>query len=83
MNAMSFTPKQIFEEIKKHKPNFQISYKIDPMRQGIAESWPHSLEDQSARKDWGWQPKFDIAKMTEEILKNLTPKLIEEMHAKK
>ena len=53
------------------------------MRQSIAESWPHSLEDEVARKDWGWRPKFDIVKMTDEILKNLTPKLIEEMHAKK
>lgn len=42
---MSFTPKQIFEEIKKHKPDFSISYKIDPIRQGLADSWPHALID--------------------------------------
>jgi hypothetical protein len=53
------------------------------MRQGLADSWPDSLEDESARKDWGWAPKFNLAKMTEEILKNLTPQLIEDMQAKK
>ncbi len=45
MSGMSFTPKQVYEEIKKHKPDFQISYKIDPLRQSIADSWPHSLQD--------------------------------------
>lgn len=79
---MSFTPKQVYEEIKKNKPDFKISYKIDPMRQGIADSWPDALVDDAARKDWGWQPKFDLAKMTKEILQNLTPQLIQDMHAK-
>ena len=80
---MSFTPKEIYEEIKKHKSNFQISYKIDPLRQGFADSWPHALEDSNAQKDWGWAPKYNLVKMTVEILKNLSPKLIEEMQAKK
>lgn len=60
MNSMSFTPKQIYQEIKKHKPDFQISYKIDPLRQGLADSWPHALLDEPARKDWGWQPKYNL-----------------------
>ena len=83
MHSMSFTPKEIYEEIKKHKSNFQISYKIDPLRQGFADSWPHALEDSNAQKDWGWAPKYNLVKMTVEILKNLSPKLIEEMQAKK
>lgn len=41
-----------------------MTYKIDPMRQGIADSWPDALQDDAARKDWGWTPKFDLAKMT-------------------
>lgn len=80
---MSFTPKQIYEEIKKHKPSFQISYKIDPLRQSIADSWPHNLQDDAAQRDWNWKPKYNLARMTETILQNLTPKLIEEMHVKK
>lgn len=60
-----------------------MTYKIDPLRQGLADSWPDSLVDSDAEKDWGWKPKFNLARMTEEILKNLTPKLIEEMQAKK
>ena len=80
---MSFTPKQIYEEIKKHKPNFKISYKIDPLRQGIADSWPHALEDRHAQRDWNWTPKYNLAKMTEIILQNLTPQLIQEMQANK
>ena len=80
---MSFTPKQIYEEIKKYKPNFKISYKIDPLRQGIADSWPHALEDRHAQRDWNWTPKYNLAKMTEIILQNLTPQLIQEMQANK
>lgn len=82
INSMSFTPKQVYESIKKHKPDFQITYKIDPLRQSISDSWPDALVDDAAKKDWGWQPKFDLAKMTEEILQNLTPQMIKDMQAK-
>ncbi len=68
--GMSFTPKQIAEEIKKHIPDFTISYKTD-FRQAIADSWPASIDDTYANKDWGWKPDFDLVKMTDDMLKNL------------
>lgn len=68
--GISFTPKQISEEIKKHIPEFTISYKPD-FRQAIADSWPASIDDSYANKDWGWKPNFDLTKMTDDMLKNL------------
>lgn len=68
---MSFCPSEIAAEIKKHIPDFKIEYKIDPLRQSIADSWPHRLDDSAAKKDWGFKPKYDLAKMTKEILDNL------------
>ena len=55
--AFSFTPEDLTKEIRKHLPSFQISYKIDPVRQGIADSWPDVIDDSQARLDWGWKPK--------------------------
>lgn len=72
--AISFCPAEIAAEIKRHVPGFTISYKPD-FRQGIADSWPDSIDDSIARRDWGWQHQFDLAKMTSEILKNLTATL--------
>ena len=68
--AMSFTPKQIGEEIKKHYPNFELSYEPD-FRQKIADSWPASIDDASAREDWGWTNDFDLENMTVDMFKNL------------
>ena len=68
--AIDFTPKEIAAEIKKYIPDFKISYKTD-FRQKIADSWPSSIDDSQARKDWGWQHKFDLKSMTKDILKNL------------
>lgn len=68
--AMSFTPKQIGEEIKKHYPNFELSYEPD-FRQKIADSWPASIDDTSAREDWGWKNDFNLENMTVEMFKNL------------
>ncbi len=68
--GMSFSPKELAEEIKKHIPSFSISYKPD-VRQAIADSWPQSIEDDYARKDWGWAPKFDLKSLTEDMIKNL------------
>lgn len=70
ISGMSFTPKQIAEEIKKQIPEFTITYKPD-FRQAIADSWPASIDDTYANKDWGWKPDFDLAKMTDDMLKNL------------
>ena len=68
--AMSFTPKQIGEEIKKHYDNFEISYEPD-FRQKIADSWPASIDDATAREDWGWKNDFNIENMTVDMFKNL------------
>lgn len=72
--GLSFTPQEIADEIKKHLPDFTIQYKPD-FRQAIADSWPASIDDSKARKDWGWQPTFDLAKMTEEMLGQLRKKV--------
>lgn len=74
ISAISFTPDQISESIKKHIPNFKISYKPD-FRQNIADSWPNSIDDSVARNDWGWHHQFNLDKMTEEILKGLSKML--------
>ena len=68
--AISFTPKEIAAEIKKHIPEFEISYKTD-FRQAIADSWPQVIDDADARKDWNWKHQFDLELMTKEMLKNL------------
>jgi nucleoside-diphosphate-sugar epimerase len=68
--GISFTPAEIAEEIKKHLPNFTISYKPD-FRQKIADSWPASIDDSAAREDWGWKHEFEMDSMTEVMLENL------------
>jgi len=70
LSAMSFTPTEIAAEIKKHIPEFTISYSPD-FRQKIADSWPASIDDNSARKDWGWNHQFDISNMTKDMLEHL------------
>ena len=74
VGAISFTPKELASEIKKHIPEFQITYKPD-FRQKIANSWPKSIDDSAARKEWNWQHSFDVKKMTDTMIQNLTPKL--------
>lgn len=70
LSGVSFTPKEIAEEIKKHIPDFTISYKPD-FRQKIADSWPGSIDDSSARIDWDWKHNFDMDAMTVDMLENL------------
>jgi nucleoside-diphosphate-sugar epimerase len=70
ISAMSFCPSEIAEEVKNHMRGFSISYQPD-FRQAIADSWPKSIDDSAARKDWGWQHQFDLKKMTKEIFKKL------------
>ena len=74
LSAISFSPREIAEEIKKHIPNFEMSYAPDH-RQAIADSWPQSINDNEARKDWGWKYEYDLTKMVEEMLGNLRKKL--------
>ena len=68
--GISFTPKQIAAEIKKHIPDFTISYKPD-FRQAIADSWPKSIDDSEAKKDWGWKEKYDLPGLVSDMLANL------------
>lgn len=71
ISAMSFSPKEIATEIKKHIPDLSVSYKPD-YRQPIASSWPQSIDDSVARKDWGWKEEFTLETMTKDMLENLT-----------
>lgn len=75
LQGMSFSPKEIYENIRSHFPDFQIQYAPD-FRQQIANSWPSSINDECASKDWGWKAQFDLQKMTTEILTKL-PSLIQ------
>lgn len=72
---MSVDPEKITTSIKKHIPDFTIDYKIDPVRQGIADSWPNSIDDSAAREEWGWQPDYNLDRMTADMLKHLRDKL--------
>lgn len=77
VTAMGFDPEVLAAEIRKHIPNFTIEYKLDAMRQAIADSWPNSLDDSCAREEWGWNPKWNLENMTIDMLK-----AIEEKHKK-
>ncbi|MBA2330033.1 MAG: NAD-dependent epimerase/dehydratase family protein [Flavisolibacter sp.] len=68
--GMSFSPEEIGNEVKKHVPGFTMTYKPD-YRQQIANSWPQSIDDSVAQKDWGWKPEYDLEKMTEDMFTNL------------
>jgi nucleoside-diphosphate-sugar epimerase len=70
LSGMSFSPKEITASIQKHIPDFSIDYAPD-FRQGIADSWPQSIDDAVAQKDWNWKVEYDLEKMTEDMLKNL------------
>jgi nucleoside-diphosphate-sugar epimerase len=69
--GMSFCPSEIAEEIKKHVPDFEITYQPD-FRQGIADSWPDSIDDSAAYKQWGWKPLFSLEKMTKVMIEQLS-----------
>lgn len=75
VTAMSFTPEEIAAAIQNFKPAFRIDYDVDPIRQAIADSWPDHLDDSVARQEWGWQPRFDLQSMTQDMLENLEVKL--------
>lgn len=75
VSAITVTPRELSDEIRKHIPGFTISYDIDPVRQAIADSWPNSLDDSAARAEWGWNPQYGLATMTEDMIKALSAKL--------
>ncbi|XP_030896998.1 L-threonine 3-dehydrogenase, mitochondrial isoform X1 [Leptonychotes weddellii] len=68
INAMSFTPEDLAQEVLKHVPKFQITYNVDSVRQAIADSWPMNFDDSNARKDWGWKHDFDLPELVTTML---------------
>jgi nucleoside-diphosphate-sugar epimerase len=73
--GMTFDPKVIYEAIHRHYPDFDISYKTD-FRQGIADTWPQSIDDSIATKDWGWKPEYDLERMVSDMIEKLKIKLL-------
>ena len=70
--SMSFDPQIIYEEIKKLRPEFEMEYNVDPMKQAIADSWPNRLDDSAARQEWDWQPQYNLTAMTKDMLEHLS-----------
>jgi len=77
VTAMSFEPSQIMAAIKKRIPEFVMDYDVDPVKKAIAESWPNYMDDSCAREEWGWNPKWNLETMTDDMLK-----VIGQKHAK-
>ena len=75
ITAMSFAPEELAEEIRKYIPEFTMSYQVNPVQQAIADSWPNRMDDSAAREQWGWQPRYDLAAMTRDMLEKLAVKL--------
>lgn len=70
LSSLSFNPEEMADSIKKHIPDFTISYAPD-FRQKIADTWPQSIDDSRAREDWGWEARYDLDTITDEMLSNL------------
>jgi len=75
VTAMSFSPKIIYNEIKKHIPDFEMDYAIEPLKKAIAETWPNSMDDNCARQEWGWKPNYNLETMTVDMLTVLKGRL--------
>ncbi len=73
--SMSFDPEEIYAAIKEQKPEFEMVYDVDPLKQSIAESWPNRMDDSCARAEWGWNPTYDLESMTKDMLEKLAIKL--------
>jgi len=71
VTAMSFDPEEIANSIRAVIPSFTMEYELDPLRQGIADSWPNSLDDSCARTEWGWLPKYDLPSMTADMIETI------------
>ena len=76
VTAMQFDPERLYAEIKKHLPDFVMDYQINHDKQKIADSWPNRLDDSAAREEWGWNPKYNISNMTEDMITILRKKLL-------
>jgi nucleoside-diphosphate-sugar epimerase len=75
VTAMQLTPAGLSGVIRSHIPGFEIEYEVDPVRQGIADSWPRRIDDSAAREEWGWQPEYDVHAMTQDMIEQLGRKL--------
>ncbi len=75
VTALQLTPTRLAEALRAELPGFEIDYDVDPVRQRIADSWPHRLDDHAAREEWGWRPEYDLDSMTTDMLKHLRVKL--------
>jgi len=75
VTAMNFTPEELATAIRKHIPAFEIRYEIDPVRQGIADSWPNSLDCSAASAEWGFAPRFSLGDMVEDMLTKLRARI--------
>ncbi|MGM0576845.1 MAG: L-threonine 3-dehydrogenase [Myxococcota bacterium] len=75
VTAMNFTPEELAAAIREHIPGFAIDYRVDPVRQAIADTWPDSLDDSAAREEWGWSPRYDLESMVRDMLDKLRPRL--------
>ena len=75
VTAMSFDPEIIAAEIKKMIPEFTMDYKVDPVKQAIADSWPNSMDDSAAKEEWGWKPDYTLPEMTKDMIEVLSKKL--------
>ncbi|MFC2766062.1 MAG: NAD-dependent epimerase/dehydratase family protein [Prevotella sp.] len=73
--SLSFGPEEVYQAIKKYKPEFEMIYDVDPLKQGIAESWPDMMDDSCARREWDWKPVYDLDAMTKDMLEHLAVKL--------
>ena len=75
VTAMSFDPETLAASIRKYIPGLEMEYEIDPLKQSIADSWPNSLDDSCARAEWNWSPKYDLDRMTQDMIHALKQKL--------
>ena len=75
VTAMSFEPEQIAASIRKHIPNFEMNYEVDPIRQTIANSWPDSIDASAAKAEWGFKAQYDLDEMTKDMLEKLAAKM--------
>lgn len=73
--SLSFGPETVFEAIRKYKPDFEMVYDVDSLKQGIADSWPNMMDDSCARNEWDWKPAYDLDAMTRDMLEKLAIKL--------
>ncbi len=75
VTSMSFDPEILAAEVKKHMPDFEMNYDVDPVKEAIAATWPNSMDDRAAREEWGWNPKFKLPDMVADMMEKISAKL--------